>query len=151
MIPEAGMTLDSILEGILSKRESEEEEAGGDHLVSDLRQSQEKFCQQNNSVKLLFYPPWDKPVQIKSELGIDYSPDNSEYSSICARSPTSVFCTRDSNPVFPNFVKIRSNGTLLHLGTDDSDSQESSEHSVFSIKTEIPDSCTDETLMVCTK
>ena len=149
MIPEAGMTLDSILEGILSEREREEEEAGGDHPVSDLRQSPEKFCQQNNSDKLLFYPPGYKPVQIKSELGEDYSPYSSEYSSICARSPTSVFSTRDSNPVFPNFVKIRSNGSLLHLGTDETDSQDSSEQSVFSIKTEIPDSCTDDTLMVC--
>ena len=138
------MTLDCILEGILSERESEEEEAGGEHLVSDLRQSPERFCQKNHSDKLFFYPPGYKPGQIKSELGLDYSPDNSEF------SPTSVFSTRDSNPVFPNFVKIRSNGSLLHLRTDDTDSQDSSEQSVFSIKTEIPDSCTDDTLMVCT-
>ena len=149
MIPEAGMTLDSILEGILSERESEEEEAVGDHLVSDLGQSPEKFFNQNNSDKLLFYPPGYKPVQIKSEF-LDSSPDNSEFSSKFARSPTSVFSTRNSNPVFSNFVKIRSNGSFLHLGTDDPDSQDSSEQSVFSIKTEIPDSCTDDMLMVCT-
>ena len=64
------MTLDSILEGILSERESEEEEAGGDHLVSDLRQSPEKYCQQNDSDKLFFYPGYE-PVQFKSELGLD--------------------------------------------------------------------------------
>ena len=143
------MTLDSILEGILSERESEEEEAGGDHLVSDLRQSPEKFCHKNNSDKFCFYPGY-MPVQIKSEFGLDSSPDNSEFSSIFARSPTSVFSTRDSNPVFSNFVKIRSNGSFLHRGTDDTDSQDSSEQSVFSIKTEIPDSCTDDMLMVCT-
>ena len=142
------MTLDSILEGILSERESEEEEAVGDHLVSDLRQSPGKFCQ-TNSNNLLFYPGY-KQVQIKSELGLDSSPDSSEFSSIYAHSPTSVFSTRDCNPVFPNFVRIRSNGSLLHLGTDDPDSQDSSEQSVFSIKTEIPDSCTDDMLMVCT-
>ena len=135
MIPEAGMTLDSILEGILSERESEEEEAVGDHLVSDLRQSPEKFCQQNNSDKLCFYPAGYNPVQIKSELGLDSSPDSSEFSSICAHSPTSVFSTRDSNPVFPNFVKIRSNGSFLHLGTDDTESLDISEQSFFSIKT----------------
>ena len=138
------MTLDSILEGILSERESEEEEAGGEHLVSDLRLSPEKFFQQNNSDKLFFYQGF-KPVQIKSELGLDSSPDNSEFSSICARSPSSVFSMRDSNPVFPNLVKIRTNESILHLGTEDPDSQESSEQSVFSIKTELPDSCTDDT------
>ena len=145
MIPEAGMTLDSILEGILSERESEEEEAGGEHLVSDLRQSPETFCQQNHVDKLFFYQGF-KPLQIKSEFGLDSSPDNSEFSSICARSPTSVFSTRDSNPVFPNLVKIRSNGSILHVGAEDPDSQESSEPSMFSIKTELPDSCTDDML-----
>ena len=144
------MTLDSILEGILSERESEEEEAGGVHLVSDLRQSPEKLCQHNNSDELFFYPEY-KSVQIKSELGLDSSPDSSEFSSIYAHSPTSVFSTRNSNPVFPNFVRIRSNGSLLYLGTDDPDSQDSLEQSVFSIKTERPDSCTDDMLMVCTQ
>jgi len=139
------MTLDSILEGILSERESEEEEAGGEHLVSDLRQSPETFCQQNHVDKLFFYQGF-KPLQIKSEFGLDSSPDNSEFSSICARSPTSVFSTRDSNPVFPNLVKIRSNGSILHVGAEDPDSQESSEPSMFSIKTELPDSCTDDML-----
>ena len=146
MIPEESMTLDFFLEGILSERESEEEEVVGEHLVSDLRQSPEKFCQQDYSDKFIFYPEY-KPVQIKSELGVDSSPDSSE----CAQSPTSVFSTRDSNPVFPNFVKIRSNGSLLHPWTDDTDSQDSLEQSVFSIKTEIPDSCTDDMLMVCTQ
>ena len=46
-------------------------------------------------------------------------------------------------------MKSRSNGSLLHLGTDDPDSQDSSEQSVFSVKTEVPDSCIDDTPMVC--
>ena len=82
MIPEAGLTLDSILEGILSERESEEE-GGGEQLVSELRQTPDR----------LFSYSGYSPVQIKYEL--DSSPDNSQ------SSPASVF----SNQVFPKFVK----------------------------------------------
>jgi len=144
------MTLDSILEGILSERESEEEEAGGEHLVTDLRHDTDKFPHQTNPDKLLLYPGY-KSVQIKSELGLDCIADSSDFSSICARSPTSVFTTRDSTPVFPNLVKVRTNGPsrshgpILHLGTEEESQEGSPEQSVFSIKTEIPDSCTDDT------
>jgi len=136
MIPEAGLTLDSILEGILSERESEEEEAGGDHLVTNIRESPVR----TSSDRLFLYHGY-KPVQIKSELGLDSHPD----SDPC---PANVFSTRDSNPAFPNFVRIRTNGSRVSLGCEDPDSQDSSEQSVYSIKTEIPDSCTDDTITV---
>ena len=139
MIPEAGMTLDSILEGILSERESEEDEVVGDHLVTGLRESPEKFSHQPASDKLFFYHGY-KPV-IKAEFGLDPQSD---------LSPANVFSTRDSNPAFPNFVKIRTNGSIVSFAPDDPDSQHSSEQSVYSIKTEIADSCTDtDTVPVC--
>merc|ERR1711892_288307 len=108
MISEAGLTLDSILEGILSERESEEE-GGGEQLVSDLRQTPDR----------LFSYSGYSPVQIKYEL--DSSPDNSQ------SSPASVFSNRETNPVFPNFVKNRTIGALVNLGTVDGESEESLE------------------------
>merc|ERR1711892_1487172 len=129
MIPEAGMTLDSILEGILSERESEEE-GGGEQLVSDLRQTPDR----------LFSYPGYSPVQIKYEL--DSSPDNSE------SSPASVFGNRETNPVFPNIVKNRNIGALENLGTVDRETEETLEQCVYSVKTEVPDSCTGDTFTV---
>ena len=126
MIPEAGLTLDSILEGILSERESEEE-GGGEQLDSDLRQSTDR----------LFSYSGYSPVQIKYEL--DSSPDNSQ------SSPASVF----SNPVFPKFVKIGSNGSILNIVTENPESEDSLEQCLYSVKTEVPDSCTGDAFAVC--
>jgi len=125
MIPEAGLTLDSILEGILSERESEEE-GGGEQLDSDLRHSTDR----------LFSYSGYSPVQIKYEL--DSSPDNSQ------SSPASVF----SNPVFPKFVKIGSNGSLLNIVTENPESEDSLEQCLYSVKTEVPDSCTGDAFAV---
>jgi len=129
MIPETGRTLDSILEGILSERESEEE-GGGEQVVSDLRQTPDR----------LFRYPGYSPVQIKYEL--DSSPDNSQ------SSPASVSSNHHTNNVSPNFVKNRTIGALVNLGTVDPESELSLEQCVYSVKREVADSCTSDTFTI---